>query len=141
MCRKLNFKLCQRTDKIFNANDGRVLLRCLRFNLTNEVFPLTAYLPANVSKQLNRLILVHFLMQCAVESVCLGSLPALVFTAAFNHHVRRFVLSEVQAFSWMNFTSDCNREVFVRYSSIPVSVKLLEEFSKSIISYLHTPVV
>ena len=84
---------------------------------------------------------MHFLVQSTIECICLGGLPTLVFLATPNHGVGRLILSKVQAFSGMYFTSHCDREVFVGNHAVAVSVELLKKVLELFISYMHAPVV
>ncbi len=73
--------------------------------LGNELPPLMPNMLKESAKELNALILMHLLVQLAVQGITLSGLPTLIMLATINLLHVRFVLSKVKSLSRMNLTS------------------------------------
>jgi hypothetical protein len=96
------------------------------FELTNEFPPFVSNVLEEATKELNTDILVHLLVQLTVQYFTLSCLPAFIMLATIDLLHLRFILSEIQALSWMNLTSNSQLEVFVRDLSILVQIELVK---------------
>ena len=70
---------------------------------------------------------MHFLVDGAIVCVRLGGLPALFMLATIDLGVSGDILTEIEAFSGVNFTSNTKLEVFVGNDSVLVGVELFEQ--------------
>jgi len=95
----------------------------------------------DLSEKLNRLVLVHSLMQRAVLGITLSGLPALLMLAAVDAKGRRLVLSEVKSLRWVNLAAHCQLEVLVRNFSVFVKVELIEDQLELLVVDLQAPVL
>lgn len=72
--------------------------------------------------------------------VRLSSLPTMVFFTSIDRSVRWLVLSEVQSFSWMDFTTNPLAKVFIWNNTISIDIEFIKKFIKCTIRYFDSPI-
>jgi hypothetical protein len=80
-------------------------------------------------------------MQLTIIGIATGRLPAFIMDTTVDLHHLRFVLSEIETFSRMDFTTDSQLKVFIRYFSILIQVKFVKEILELFVSEVETPVL
>ena len=114
----------------------------MRLQVVDEVLPVLTNFPEELCENLNRLVLMHLLVQHAEVLVVLGGLPALIVMAAVDLGLLGLVLSEVEAFSWEHLASDRRLEILVRYQTISIQVETAKNVLKLVFSdVIHSPEV
>jgi hypothetical protein len=113
----------------------------VRLKLSNELPPLAPNVFEEPTEKLDADILVHFLMQLAIHDLALSRLPAFVMLATVYFLHLWLVLSKVQALRWMNFTANCQLEVFVGDLSILVQIEPVKEVFELLIVKIEAPVL
>jgi hypothetical protein len=91
------------------------------------------------SKELNRFILVHFLMHCTVVLIVLCWLKALCMLAAVHLVQLLLVLPEVEAFLWEHLAAHGALEIFVGYLAISILVEGAENCFEIAVRDRHSP--
>lgn len=110
--------------------------------LLYELAPVSlTYFGKELLKEQNTLVNVHFVMKLAKVTISLCWLPTLaMFTFANSHHMW-LILSEIECFTWMNFTTNCLMEIFVADLSILIIIELVKDILKLFISKSQSPML
>lgn len=125
----------------------------------DEFFPACLDLMKDFLKNSITFILMHFEMKLTEIVISKNSLPALSMFAVFltifldwahwisSTALRRawsratgklkiwIILPKVEAFSWVNLTTDSHLEVLIRDLSVAIGIKFVEKFLKLLLGY------
>jgi len=83
---------------------------------------------------------MHFLMEDAEVLIVFCGLPTLFMVAAVDLAHLRFVLTEIESFSWEHLTSNGYLKVFVRDNSVLVKIEPVKDILElSLSNGVHTP--